>query len=197
MDSKRQGHRIPGSDDRRRRWPVARYALGWLSAAAIVVVTVALVMGSGPEPPPSSPAQLERAARGADCTLRRDAGSSSRTTVEVMQPPTFGPPGPAAEPGIYSRSPSPRELVGALRRGTIVVQYRPDLGRRVVTLLRREFGRPPPATIVTPDATGMRYAVAVTAWTRLLGCAAVTDDALEVAHGFEALYRNTGPEAEQ
>lgn len=177
------------------RWATARYTIVWLLAGATLAALVALVVPSDSEVPPEGPVGLERAARDAECMLRRDAGSSDPATVDVMQPPTFGPPGATAEPGVYTRSPSSQELVGALRRGVVVVQYKPRLRDAQVDDVRERFEDVMSETIVTPDDTGMRYAVAVTAWSRLLGCPRVASDVLDVAGEFHAEYVGTGPEA--
>jgi len=169
----------------------------WLLASAALAAGVAIVVPTDDsELPPAGPAQLESAARDAECVLRRDAGSSDPAAVDVMQPPTFGPPGPTAEPDVYTQSPSPRELVGALRRGVVVVQYRPLLSPAEIRDVRRRFADAMSETIVTPDATGMRYAVAVTAWSRLLGCPRVAREVLDVAAAFHGEYAGMGPDAE-
>lgn len=183
------------SGGRRHGWATARYTLVWLLASAAVAVAVALVVSTDSALPPEEPAELETAARDADCVLRRETGAEAESTVDVMQPPTFGPPGAMAAPGVYTRSPTPEQLVGALRRGVVVVQYRPQLARSQVAGVLRQFAEGQDATIVTPDATGMRYAVAVTAWSRLLGCAGIAPDVLRVASEFRDEYANTGPDA--
>jgi hypothetical protein len=60
--------------------------------------------------------------------------------------------------------------LAAERAGCVVMQYRSGTPRRTVHRLRQMAALAPFASIVTPDRTGMRYAVAATAWGRLLGC---------------------------
>ena len=185
------------SAERVPRWPVVRYAAVWLLAgclaAAVVVVAVrgAAQTGSG-----GRPAGERAAAKPAgSCIIRRDTGRVTPSALRAMQPPTLGPPARPARPGVHTRPLRPRALVGALRRGLIVVQYRPSLRPEIVRRLRREFGTGSPPTVVTPDATGMRFAVAVTAWSRLLGCASAHGDALRAAQDFRRHHAGAGPEA--
>lgn len=179
----------------RHGWATARYTLVWLLASAVVALVVALAVRSESGLPSEDPIELETAAREAECVLRRETGAAEDSTVDVMQPPTFGPPSQMAAPGVYTRSPSPDQLVGALRRGLIVVQYRPRLAPAQVEVLRRAFADLRETTVITPDATGMRYAVAVTAWTRLLGCSRIAPDVARVARAFHGEYADTGPDA--
>ena len=112
-----------------------------------------------------------------------------------MQPPTFGPRAVPAAAGVYTRAPRTAAVVGSLRRGTVVLQYRAGLSRPSVLALRRLFAPAPFALIVTPDRTGMRYALAATAWGRLLGCPRMSHSALVAVHAFAMRYRGRGPDA--
>ena len=179
------------------RWPVVRYAVVWLLAgclaAAFVVVTVRGASDASPDEGGTSAA--ERAPTAAPgCVIRHDSGGATPSAVRVMQPPTLGPPATPAPVGVHRRPRSPEALVGALRRGYIVVQYRPSLERDVVRMLEREFGRDAPPTVVAPDGTGMRFAVAVTAWSRLLGCSSTDGDVLNAAQDFRRRYAGLGPD---
>ena len=189
------------SGRRSHRWPVVRYAAAWLLAGCLAAgAVVTAVRGpsepSGPTAEPRPAAVETPAARPAGgCVVRRDSGRGTRSALRVIQPPTLGPPATPARLGVHTRPPRPAALVGALRRGYIVVQYRPSLDREVVRTLHREFGRGGPPTVVTPDATGMRFAIAVTAWSRLLGCPSADERSRAAAQEFRRRYAGVGPDA--
>ena len=178
------------------KWPVVFYATGWLLAAFIAAgaVVVAVRGASDSDPPRRAGVERPADAINTSCVVRRDTGRVTPSALGVMQPPTLGPPSRPAAPGIHTRPIPSTALVGALRRGFIVVQYRPSLRPALVRRLRQEFGSGDPPTIVAPDATGMRFAVAVTAWSRLLGCASASEDTLTAGQEFRRRYAGTGPD---
>jgi hypothetical protein len=173
---------------------VSRYALVWITGVALAVGLVG-VLAEDPRPAPRAVDPVVTAAKRASCVLRTDAGGTTARDLDVMQPPTFGPPATPAEPGVYARAPRTVAVVGSLRRGTVVVQYRSGTPRRAVLELHRLAGLAPSASIVTPDRTGMRYAVAATAWGRLLGCPRFSRRALVAVQAFATRYRGRGPDA--
>ena len=183
------------------RWPVVRYAAAWLLAGCLAAGAVVTAVRGASEPSDVTPeprrAAVETpvASPAGRCVMRRDRGRGTRSALRVIQPPTLGPPATPARLGVHARPPRPAALVGALRRGFIVVQYRPSLDRDVVRRLEREFGRGSPPTIVTPDATGMRFAIAVTAWSRLLGCPSGDERSRAAAQDFRLRYAGVGPDA--
>jgi hypothetical protein len=120
--------------------------------------------------------------------LRADLSSDDRR-VDVGMPPTFGPPSRAPRPGVYSRPLPRRDLVGALRQGIVVLQYRRSVASRALGDLRAVADQDPRRTILAPDATRMPYAVAATAWRRLLGCRAVDGRVVRALQGFRDRYR--------
>lgn len=182
--------------ERPGRWAAGRYALAWFAAVALVCATaVGLLRTAAPSHHPTAGGlgALTAAARHAGCVLRQETGRISRRDLDVMQPPTFGPPALPATPGVYRRAPATSALVGALRRGAIVVQYRSGVGRGTVRRVRGAVALAAVRTIVTPDRTGMRYAVAATAWGRLLGCPRVSDAALYAIQTFVVRYGDDNP----
>jgi Protein of unknown function (DUF3105) len=114
-----------------------------------------------------------------------------------IRPPVAGPPAPAAvADGVHAAAPGPTGLVGALRRGRVVVQYRPSLAAPLVRRLRGAIARSrPDRLVIAPDGSGMPYLVAATAWGRLLGCRSLPPAALTALESFARHNAGRGPEA--
>jgi hypothetical protein len=172
---------------------IGRYALAWVAAVAAAVGATGW-LAAGPRSVPAGDPVVAAAQRGG-CVLRSDAGGATAADLDVMQPPTFGPPAAPAANGVYAHAPRTEAVVGSLRRGTVVLQYRTGTSGQTVRELRRMSALAPFSSIVTPDRTGMRYAVAATAWGRLLGCPQATPAALAALHVFALHYRGRGPDA--
>jgi hypothetical protein len=173
---------------------IGRYALAWIAAAALVVGLTRVLSDDQPSPVPVVD-PVAHAAQQGGCVLRSDAGGATSRDLDVAQPPTFGPPAAPAVTGVYRRAPRTEAVVGSLRRGTVVLQYRAGTPRSTVEELRRLFARAPFESILTPDRTGMRYAVAATAWGRLLGCPRANRRAMAAVNEFALRYRGRGPDA--
>ena len=172
---------------------IGRYALAWVAGVAVAVALAWIVLDTPRTVRGADPVTV--AAQQAGCVLRTDAGATSARDLDVMQPPTFGPPAVPAATGVYTRAPRTTAVVGSLRRGTVVLQYRAGTPRQTVNELRRLVALAPFASIVTPDRTGMRYAVAATAWGRLLGCPRVNRSTLVALRTFAGRYQGRGPDA--
>jgi hypothetical protein len=172
---------------------IGRYALAWTAAVALVALGAVSLLRAADGPRAAVAEPLELTAERGGCVLRRDAAGAAARNLDVMQPPTFGPPATPAAAGIYTRAPQTGAVVASLRRGMIVVQYRRGTPQGTVLALRRE--RVPHASIVAPGATGMRYALAATAWGRLLGCPRITPGARAAVRAFAETYQGRGPDA--
>jgi hypothetical protein len=177
----------------RFRWlSLLRYIGAWVVAGGVVVaIVVAADLGGSDdvvELPPVRETNLAQAARRAGCELRRARRD------EQLNPPVVGslPVRPAA-PGTYDRSPDVETLVAALREGVIVVHYRPGLDGGRVEQLRVLQRAVPEGTIVTPNATGMPFELAVTSWRRLLACPRFTDETIDALRLFRGRYLGRGP----
>lgn len=106
-----------------------------------------------------------------------------------------GPPGGApAAPGFYDQAPAISSLVAALRHGVIVIHLRGDVDDDRLVQLREIQAAAPNGTIVTPNATGMRFRIAATACRHLLGCEQVTDAVIEALRLFRGRYLGSGPD---
>jgi hypothetical protein len=155
----------------------------------LALLTIVAVRGLTPDDRVApGPSALDRAVRSAGCVLREDRGSLPARSLDVGQPPTFGPPDRPVAPAVYRAPLPPRRLAASLRRGIVVLQYRRTVTLRVVTELEVILREDPRRSIVTPDGTGMRYAIAATAWRRLLGCPRATPAAIAAARLFVARY---------
>ena len=158
------------------------YGTAWAAVtAAVVLAVIALVDGDESVTlPPVKAIDLTAAARSAGCVLRR--GDQFDTSV-----PVSGSAGRPADPGFYEDPLPANALVGALRRGFIVIHYRRDVPAGTVRELRVVQRAVPAGTIVTPN-DDMRFMVAATAWRRRLGCSRVTDGTVDALRLFRGRY---------
>jgi len=137
--------------------------------------------------PPVRQTELTEAATAAGCELRGNRPADPRG------PAVDGPRAAPAAPGVYSRPVSGGALVGAIRRGTIVIHYRPPLAEDRVDQLEELQKAVPVGTIVTPNE-GMRYVLAVTAWRRLLGCRRFDGGTVDAIRLFRGRFIGSGPD---
>jgi hypothetical protein len=170
----------------------AGYVVAWLTGAAVMAALVIVLLDDG-EPdhvslPPIRETQLVAAARRAGCELRR-ARPGERTDPVVDGPAATQ----AADAGFYDEAPDVPALVAALRRGVVVIHFRPELDGERVDELREVQEAAPNGTIVSPNST-MAFQVAATAYRRLLGCPRVTDGSIEAALLFRGRFLGSGPD---
>ena len=181
-------------DPRRSRWLVglrgaASYVLAWaIAGAAVGLVLIVILQDSGRRPeratalPPVREVSLEVAARHARCELR------PLQPADALQHAQRGPQGAAARPGCYGRPLASRSLGGALRRGTVLIQYRSDLDAAVVADLRTAQRGLPRATIVAPAARASRFLIQAVSSRRLLGCPRVSPSTLDALRLFRGRF---------
>lgn len=185
-----QSPRIPRAGS---RLALLGYTAAWLvAAAAIAVLTVVLLHGSDPDEvsvPPVRETELTSAAREARCQLVH-----AERRGERLNPAVDGPAATPAAPGVYEQPPSTAALVGALRRGVVVIQVGSAAPDGTVDRLAELQRALPEGTIVTPAAPGMPFAIAVTAYRRLLGCARYTPRTLDAVQLFRGRFVGTGPD---
>jgi hypothetical protein len=186
-------------DRRRARGRLSRsrlatfvYVAAWLASAAVTVGFLLTVLDSG-EPaevslPPVHETELGRAAARAGCDLQRAHAG------ERLNPPVLGGAAAApAAPGFYDESPSGESLLAAMREGVIVIHFR-DLDSSDVDLLRDFQEAVPEGTIVVRNQTGLPFAVAVTAYRRLLGCQTLNHSSLDAIQLFRGRFVGSGPD---
>ena len=168
------------------------YAAAWLVAAAVIVGVLLPVLDSGePEEvslPPVHETELDDAAARAGCELERAEDG------EQLNPPVLG--GAAAEPappGFYEDPVDGEALLAAMREGVIVIQFR-DLESSELDLLRDFQESVPGGTIVVPNESAMPFAVAVTAYRRLLGCRTLNESSVDAIQLFRGRFVGSGPD---
>lgn len=207
---------------RRKRLQMALGVL--VGAAAVVGIVVAIMAAGGgddgdggdarqasdTESLPKLPAQrtssLDAAAKRAGCEVTNaryeGAGHEDRefkASDYKTNPPTSGTHTPVwAEDGIYEADSLPPlgQLVHTLEHGRIDVQYKEGTPQQTVRKLEALLKESEDGyhLLLFPNPTEMKYEVAATAWTHLLGCERFTDDAIDALRAFRARYIDKGPE---
>jgi len=147
---------------------------------------------SGTTVPAPKLANLQKAAKKADCDLRLNLPNEGRTHIPPTaptpeyktNPPTSGnhvePPYQQAD-GAYKEMPQEIDFVHSLEHGRLEIQYSPDLSDSAQLELIGLYDTMYGATLLFPN-DNMPYEVAATTWTNLIGCneykGAVTLDAI-------------------
>jgi hypothetical protein len=208
--------------DRRRRVQLVFGALLGIALVAGIVVAVGTLAGgngggesSAKSPPtdsslPKLPVQrtgdLAAAAKAAGCTVQNPplegAGHSAkdfRASDYKTNPPTSGAHNPDwYQDGTYAPGDLPRlgMIVHPLEHGRIEVQYRPGSSAATVRQLEAFMAEQSDGyhMLLFQNTTGMRYEVAATAWTHLLGCPAMNARVFDALRAFRARYIDKGPE---
>jgi Protein of unknown function (DUF3105) len=175
------------------RGAAAAYAVAWLVAAGVAVGVVFAIFGGADETvslPPIREAELTDAVSNSRCQLQTDGRG------ERLNPPVNGPAGGrAAQPGIYDKPLAMAHLTAALRRGIIVIQFRPDLDTDVVKALKTLQAAVPKGTIVAPNGTSKRVDLTVLAYRRLLICPRFTTASLDAVRLFRGRFLGSGPDS--
>ena len=181
--------------------------VGVFLLAAAGIAAVLLLTGDDDEPEKEQasnevrvegPPELQRAARAAGCTSQNHPPEGRQHVRGIVKyktnPPNSGAHDPqAAADGAYDIAPPTTQLVHALEHGRIVMWHKPG-DRKGRELLRKVGDEDGAKMILVPNATGMPYAVAATAWGHLLGCPKLNDEVPEAVRTFRDAYRGRGPE---
>ncbi len=155
---------------------------------------------------------LQEAVQAAGCELKRFKGGGTNDHTQDLgekieydsNPPSHGrhfdiP----AEDQSYEEAPDPKELVHSLEHGRIVVWFKQDLPADQRANLKAFYDEDPFQMLLTPNETGMTYAVAATAWNRdpppagtgrLLGCPEYNEHVFDALRTFKDEHRSNGPE---
>jgi hypothetical protein len=113
-----------------------------------------------------------------------------------VNPPVDGPAGgTTARPGFYDKPLASAQLTAAVRHGIVVVHFRSGLDGEQLEALKSLQAAAPTGTIVAPNATGMRFELAVVAYRQLLGCPRFTEQALDAVQLFRGRFVGSGPDS--
>jgi hypothetical protein len=179
-------------DLRTSRLALLRYSAAWLlTGVAVALLLVAGVRLTERSPHPRRTADPLAQVTASGCVLENPRGRPA----DVSRPPAGGPPSRPVADGLYSSPQHRGRLVGALRRGVVVVQYERGLPRAELELLTRAFAPARPRRVVAPDGSGMPFKVAATAWGRLIGCSKVDARVVAALTRFAQRYAGRGPES--
>lgn len=145
---------------------------------------------------------LSTAVRVAGCRLRSDDGLGSEHTTELVNYeaslPTSGSHNPSpAEDRAYlpPDAPTVEQSVHSLEHGRIAIQWRPGLLKRDVDQLYSVFReRDGYHALLFENQTGMKAAVAATAWQNALVCPRVDERTLDAVRAFRTAFTDKGPE---
>jgi hypothetical protein len=202
-----------------------QYVFGGLLALAVIggiVAVVALGLGGGDSSGPSEPGgsdaaasvklpeqktgDLKAAAKAAGCTLSNPPieGSTHETkdfkaSDYKTNPPTSGNHNPDwYEDGVYNPGDTPKlgKLVHPLEHGRIEVQYKEGTPSgdvaKLEALLAESDGY---HMLMFQNTTGMKPAIAATAWGNSVTCPAMNDQVFDALRTFRTTYIDKGPEA--
>ncbi len=180
------------------------------AAAAIVVVVAAGGGGGGGSGQESNfptggsvPAQridnLPAAAKAAGCQSKDYPDYGSQHVTEPVtyktNPPTSGPHNPTpAHDGAYTEAPASENLLHAMEHGRVIYWFKPNASVKEEADLKTFFDEDSERVILTPNETGMPFAVAATGWTHLLGCPRTSPKVFDALRAFKSRYRDKGPE---
>lgn len=210
----------------RRRRLMGYGAAGAVVAVVAVVLVVMLLGGggndgggggggelypSGFEVSEQKVTDLDEAAEAAGCELKSFKATSREHSTDPAQQLTYESKPPTsgkhfeipADDGEYETAPPVGKLVHALEHGRILIWFKKSLPRAQRGTLKALFDEDPYQMLITPDPTGMTYAVAATAWSidpepngtgRLLGCPRFTPQVVDAIRAFKDEHRSNGPE---
>jgi hypothetical protein len=211
------------SAGRRKRLQLAGGAVLALALIAGIVVLVVPGLGgkggsgSGNPTDPTSVAvnvklpqqqlsDVNAAAKAAGCVLqhppiegRGHVDKKFTASDYKTNPPTSGPHFPSwYDDGIYNPGDVANlgMLVHTLEHGRIDVQYKPGTPKATIDGLRALLVEQDTGyhMLLFQNTTGMKYAVAATAWGHLLGCPSMNDHVYDALRTFRERYIDQGPE---
>jgi hypothetical protein len=157
----------------------------------------------GTPPPPVAQADLEKAAKAADCELQLDLPDEGNNHITESKqipdyktdPPASGNHNPEQQAdGAYIDPVEDWYWVHALEHGRIAIQYSPELSEEDQLALKGVFDESPEAVLFFPNPE-MSSEVAASAWTNLITCDTYSGAAtLDAIRAFRDIYRGQGPE---
>jgi hypothetical protein len=195
-------------------------AFGGVLALALIagIVVVVFVLGgsdSSGEPKTASSAaklptqqvsDIKAAAKAAGCTLNNPAYEGAdheqkkfKPSDYKTNPPTSGNHTPDwYEDGIYAPGDVPNlgKTVHPLEHGRIEIQYKPGTPKKTVEQLEALLAENDDGyhMLLFENTTGMKDAVAATAWTHSVTCPEMNDKVFDAFRTFRSRYIDKGPE---
>src|SRR3954465_6768840 len=195
-------------------------AIAAVGGIAFAATSIGGGKGSANEPQPSKPANeadlpklpqqqtsdLTKDAAAAGCTLQNTQVEGSNHSDKEFtaadyktNPPTSGDHNPTwYQDGIYAPGDVPRlgMLVHPLEHGRIEGQYKPGTPANTVRQLEALLAEQSDGyhMLMFENTTDMKYAVAATAWTHLLGCPTMNAKVFDALRSFRARFIEKGPE---
>ena len=149
---------------------------------------------------------MKQAAAAAGCTLasppiegNTHEDKNFKASDYKTNPPTSGNHNPVwYQDGEYGPGNTPRlgELVHPLEHGRIEIQYKPGTPKHTVQQLESLFTSLDDGyhMLLFENTTGMKYAVAATAWGHSVSCPTMNDKVFDALRTFRTAYINKGPE---
>src|SRR4051812_42558375 len=159
-----------------------------------------------PKLPAQQTSDLAAAAKAAGCTVANPpieganhADKDFTAADYKTNPPTSGNHNPDwYEDGIYAPGDVPRlgMLVHPLEHGRIELQYKPGTPAGTVRQLEALMAEQSDGyhMLLFENTTGMKYAVAATAWTHSVTCPEMNDKVFDALRSFRARFIDKGPE---
>ena len=158
------------------------------------------------ELPKQATSDFKAAAKAAGCTVSDPAIEGANHSTKDFKasdyktnPPTSGDHFPEwYEDGVYESGNTPNlgKLVHTLEHGRINVQYKPGTPADTVAQLEALLAEQNEGyhMLLYENTTGMKPAVAATAWTHSLTCPEMNDKVFDAIRTFRAQYIDKGPE---
>jgi hypothetical protein len=223
---KEREQREAAAKSEQRRKQLLGYGVGGAVVLVAIVVAVVLLGGGGggsssasgdvlPDggsyPAPKDDVEVAAAAKAAGCEVESFPATSREHLADLSQsvkydskPPTSGEHYQVpAEDGAYEDPPDVKELVHTLEHGRVLVWFKKGLPADQRAALKKYYDDDTYQMVLVPDTTGMKYAVAATAWNRdpqpngtgqLLGCPQFNDEIFTALESFKDENRSRGPE---
>jgi len=222
---KEREQREAASKAEQRRKQLIGYGAGGAIVLVAVIVAVVLLGGGGgsssasgdvlPDggsyPEPRDDVPVPAAAKAADCELKSFPAKSREHLTDLSEKVEYASKPPTSgrhyqewpEDGAYEDPPDVKELVHSLEHGRILIWFKKNLPADQRAALKKYYDDDSYQMFLIPDMTGMKYAVAATAWNRdpepngtgqLLGCMKYSDEIFTAIESFKDENRSRGPE---
>jgi hypothetical protein len=179
-----------GKQSQATRSTINPILLGGGALVAVALIAVGFFLFTQPR----SPTSVGTAACGNVQQLENEGaghiGLNEPTPVYKSNPPTSGTHNPISYPaGIFSEPADPTKLVHSLEHGYVVIYYNglsDDQVRQLENIQRSDGFK-----VIVAPYPNMPYRVALTAWSNMLTCDGVNEQAIR---SFIAQFRGQGPE---